>query len=128
MDSSWSLLYKNTYAQIFKFNLSSDLIEFQEYLKDSPKFLLIWPLFIIILINSWLNLKICEFGIDFDQNLYIFNDHVNSSSHCPQNLRRLTQGIRCNKILNQGNVNIEGVIDDFPHASILTWVANNMHI
>ena len=41
----------------------------------------------------------------------------------PQYLRRLTQGLRHNKILGQGSVNIvEGVHNDFLVKSILTWV------
>ena len=41
---------------------------------------------------------------------------------CPQYLRRLTQGMRCDKILGQGSRNIGGVPDDFLHALELTWV------
>ena len=44
---------------------------------------------------------------------------------CPQYLRRLTQGMRCDEILGQGNRNIrEGVLDDFLHGSLLTWVTD----
>ena len=44
---------------------------------------------------------------------------------CPRYFRRLTQGMRCDKILVQGSGNIkEGVPDDFLHASILTWVTD----
>ena len=53
---------------------SSDLIKFEEYLKDSTIFSWIRPIFIIILIKSWLKLKICEFGNCCGMHSWGFND------------------------------------------------------
>ena len=40
----------------------------------------------------------------------------------PWYLRGSTQGMRCDRILGQGSRNLRGVLDDFLHALILTWV------
>ena len=42
----------------------------------------------------------------------------------PRYLRKLTQGMGCDVILGQGSKNIWGVLDDFLHVLVLTWVTN----
>ena len=84
----WGLLSKNIKIPNFLLNSSFNLIKFQEYLKNYSKSSWIRPLFIIILVNLWLNLKIDEFGINFDANFFIFNDNDNSFCQCPSEFCR----------------------------------------
>ena len=60
-------------------NSSSDLIEFQRYLKNFPNYPWIWPLFTTIPFNTWINLYISKFGLCFDMTLCVFNDRTISS-------------------------------------------------
>ena len=78
VDSSWSLISKNN--NFTKFSRQF-VIRFDQILripKKYPKFSWIRHLFIIILINSWFNLKFGKFDIYFDSNSCVFNDRVNS--------------------------------------------------
>ena len=59
------LFFKNINFSHFHPNSSSSLIKFWRYLKNFSMSPLIWPLLIIVLINSWLNHQISEFGIFF---------------------------------------------------------------
>ena len=63
---------------ISKLNSSSDLIEFQRYLENFPNSPLIQPLFTIIPLNLWFNLKIGKFGLYFDRTSCVFNDRTSS--------------------------------------------------
>ena len=56
----------------------SDLIEFLKILQKSLNSPYIRPLFTTMLFNSRLFHKIGEFGINFDMNSGVFNDHINS--------------------------------------------------
>ena len=58
----WVLFPKISNCRIYIIISSSDLIKFKEIMKNFPNSLWIWPLFTIIPLNSWFNIKIGKFG------------------------------------------------------------------
>ena len=71
---------------ISNLNSSSDLIEFQRYLKNFLISPWIRPLLTITPFNSWMNIKIDKFELCFDTRLCVFNNRTSLFRQQPPSL------------------------------------------